>query len=77
MEQMALVLLVGSVALSFLPASPFQLFISQVEKLPYLGFINYFIPIDFFLSVGQAWLIAITIFYLASVVLRWVKMIGD
>lgn len=58
-----------------LPLSPFADFISQLETLPYLGYINYFIPIGTFLKIGVAWLGAIGLFYLYSIIMRWVRMI--
>ena len=32
-------------ALSFLPDSPFQGFLDGLEKVPYLAYLNWFIPI--------------------------------
>ena len=42
-----------------------------------LQYVNWFIPIDDFIVIGQAWLVAIGIFYLYQVVLRWLKVIGS
>lgn len=64
-----------SVILSLLPLSPFAPVIANLEQLPHLGYINYFVPIGTFLRIGEAWLAAIAIFYLYSVVARWIKLI--
>lgn len=61
--------------LSLLPLSPFVEFIDSLEEIPYLGYINYFIPVGTMLKIGAAWLSAIAIFYLYSVVARWIKLI--
>lgn len=61
--------------LKVLPTSPFRDFINSMEELPYLGYLNYFIPIGTFIKIGTAWLAAIALFYLYSIVLRWIRAI--
>ena len=62
--------------LSFLlPTSPFAPVIDSLEKMPYLGYINYFVPVGICIKIGEAWLAAIVVFYLWSVVARWIKLI--
>ena len=61
--------------LSLLPLSPFVEFIDSLDEIPYLGYINYFLPVGTMLKIGAAWLSAIAIFYLYSVVARWIKLI--
>lgn len=63
--------------MKLLPVSPFHPFIEQLSDLPYLGFLNWFIPISDILKVGTAWLVSVGLFYLYSVIMRWVKLIGD
>lgn len=58
-----------------LPLSPFADFIATLTELPYLGYINFFVPIGTFLKIGTAWVGAIALFYLYSIIMRWVKMI--
>ena len=60
-----------------LPASPFAPFVEQFSSLPYLGYLNWFFPVRACLTVMAAWLTAIALFYVYSVVMRWVKLIGD
>ena len=64
-----------SVILSLLPLSPFADAIDNLSQLPYLGYLNYFIPVGIFLKIGTAWLAAIALFYLYSVLARWIKLI--
>lgn len=55
-----------------LPDSPFQL----LNKTPigqYLGYINYFVPIDFMVDTLAAWTAAILIYYGLQIILRWIK----
>ena len=54
---------------------PFSDYIDKLEQLPYLGYLNYFVPVGTCLKIGAAWLSAIALFYLYSVVARWIKLI--
>lgn len=62
--------------LSVLPLSPFTEIISSLGSMPFLGYLNWFIPIGTFLKIGSAWLAAIGLYYLYSVIARWVKLIS-
>ena len=59
-----------------LPMSPFAQFYTQWEQLPYLSWLNWFFPVRSCLIVMAAWLGAVALFYVYSIVMRWVKMIG-
>jgi hypothetical protein len=41
-----------------------------------LGYINYFLPITEISLILSTWLIAIGLYYVASIVMRWVKAIS-
>ena len=60
-----------------LPLSPFQQYIASFKNIPYLGYLNWFLPIGTCIKIGAAWLSAIALFYLYSIIMRWLKMIGD
>lgn len=61
--------------LKLLPFSPFEGVIDQLESLPYLEYLNWFIPVGTFLTIGSLWLTAITTYYMLSILLRWIKAI--
>lgn len=61
--------------LSVLPLSPFTEIIEELESMPYLGYINWLIPVGRFVAIGTAWLTAIGVFYLYQIILRWIKAI--
>lgn len=57
-----------------LPDSPFQI----LDKSPigeYIGYINYFIPIEFMVDTLSAWTACILIFYGYQMIMRWAKAI--
>jgi len=41
-----------------------------------LGYINYFLPVSEMVGIAGAWIIAIGAYYVASIVLRWVKAVS-
>lgn len=62
--------------LKVFPLSPFRDIINSVDKMPFLGYINWFLPVSEMLAVASLWLAAITVYYIYSVIARWVKLIG-
>ena len=60
-----------------LPRSPFTDMLNQIGALPYLGWLNWFFPVRACLAVMAAWLGAMALYLLYSVVMRWLKVIGD
>lgn len=65
----------GDWVLQLLPLSPFKDVINELEAIPYLGYLNWFIPVGRILEIGALWLSAVTVFYLYSIVLRWIRAI--
>ena len=61
--------------LALLPHSPFQSFIKACGDLPALGWLNWFVPVGQIIAIGEAWLVAIGLFYLYSIILRWIRAI--
>ena len=45
-------------------------------SLPYLGYINWFVPIGDFVKIGTVWLTAIAAYYAWSIIARWIKLIS-
>lgn len=61
--------------LQLLPLSPFQTVIDGLANMPNLGWLNWFVPVDDIIKVGELWLIAISLYYIYSVILRWTNVI--
>ena len=62
--------------LSLFPLSPFREVINELGSLPYLGYINWFVPIGDFVKIGTVWLAAIAAYYAWSIIARWIKLIS-
>ncbi len=61
--------------MSVFPTSPFAEPIEELAQLPYLGYLNWFLPVSQMLKIGAAWLAAIALYYLYSIIARWIKLI--
>lgn len=62
--------------LQVLPTSPLREFIDSMGDIPYLSYLNWFFPVSEIIAVLSLWITAIGLFYLWSVVLRWLRVIG-
>lgn len=64
---------------SVLPGSPFREFITSLHGVEstWLGWLNWIIPVKPILRFLVVWLAAISAFYIYSIIMRWVKMLGD
>lgn len=57
-----------------LPADPIRPFIDSLS-LPYLGYLNWFVPIGTFINILTAWGVAITLWYVWSSLARFLHMV--
>lgn len=64
---------VAKSAIFFLPPSPFKV-LDNIE-IPYLDTLNWVMPISFFINLLLYWTLAIGVYYVVQVVLRWVKVV--
>ncbi|MEG0702231.1 MAG: hypothetical protein RR449_01505 [Christensenella sp.] len=60
---------------AFLPDSPFTMLAQNDSVSSVIGYLNYFIPVDFMIATLQLWLVAVGIFYIYQAILRWAKAI--
>jgi len=67
---------VGNRLLDTLPLCPFIQFQEFMLTSEMLGWLNWFIPMDAIIGLVNAWLAAITIWYIAKTGLRWAKIIS-
>ena len=60
--------------IDILHASPFQA-VNNSDVSSFLGTLNWFIPVSQMVAIGETWLVAVGLYYLYSIVLRWIKAI--
>lgn len=60
---------------ALMPLSPFAPYIQELGELPYLSYLNWFVPVKNLIVIGNAWLVAIFLWYFYGIVLRWLKAI--
>ena len=56
-------IIIISLVLSLLPASPFVGFSSLVNNIPYLSFVNWFLPISEMIAILESWLVVVSVYY--------------
>lgn len=61
--------------ISFLPGSPFKALISSFSNIPYLSYLNWFLPVTEMLAVMQAWLAVVAVYYVYSGLMRIIRII--
>lgn len=65
----------GSVLESILPNDPFLPFINRLEALPWMPYLNWFVPVRELLQIFGLWLGSLGIWISISVILRWLKVV--
>lgn len=61
--------------LVMLPDSPFIMLEKSSEINAVLGFVNWVVPLSEMVAILQLWIVAITVFYVYQLILRWAKAI--
>lgn len=61
----------------FLPDSPFREFITGLSDVPWIRYLNWFVPVGTFVTIGAVWVAAIAVFYVYQIILRWAKAVAD
>lgn len=65
-----------SAVISLFPVSPFMPAIRELGALPFLGYLNWFIPVKTLITIGTVWLAAVAAYYAWSVIARWIKLLA-
>ena len=68
-------LLVLSFVLALLPASPFKGFAYLVETIPFLDYLNWFIPIPEMIVILESWLVIVAVYYGILYLLNYVGLV--
>ncbi len=60
--------------INVLPDSPFNL-IDNSSVSTYMGWLNWLVPVSQIVAILQVWVVAVGIYYVVVIVLRWIKAI--
>lgn len=60
---------------SLLPSSPFVGFSTLVSQLPYLSYLNWFVPIPEIIVIMESWLVIVAVFYTILFALNYVGIL--
>lgn len=74
-SEFAIKVIILSVVLSLLPSSPFVAFNNLVNTIPYLSYLNWFIPIPQIIVILESWLSIVAIYYTILFGLNYVGII--
>ena len=73
----AIVVLCIGLVFKILPTSPFLAYLGVSEFSEYLPYINYFVPVDAFIVISEAWLIALTAWIILKFARKAVSVVSD
>lgn len=68
-------ILILSAVLSLLPASPFVGFTYLIKQVPYISYINWFIPVPEIITIMESWLAIVAIYYSILFALNYVGIL--
>lgn len=71
----AVKLLILTAVLSLLPSSPFVGFNYLISQVPYLNYLNWFLPIPEMIVILETWLSVVAIYYGLLFVLNYVGIL--
>lgn len=60
-----------------LPDSPFAGLADGLADVPWLGWLAWLMPIGPAIQLISVWVAALAVLYLAGIILRWLKVLGD
>lgn len=66
----------AALLIALLPASPFPAMLEAINEVSWIGYINYFIPVNKLIVITTAWLGAVGTYFLVSWVLRQLDIVG-
>lgn len=63
--------------LILLPETPFLQFITGINTVPYLAYLNWFVPFGTCATIMSVWWTAVIVFYAISWILRQLGLLGS
>ena len=74
-SDIAVKLIVLSLVISLIPGSPFSGMVSLVQQIPYLSYLNWFVPIPEIIVIIESWLAVVSVYYTILFALNYVGLL--
>ena len=74
-SDIAVKLIVLSLVISLIPGSPFSGMVSMVHQIPYLSYLNWFVPIPEIIVIMESWLAVVSVYYTILFALNYVGIL--
>lgn len=62
-SEFAIKVVILSVVVSLLPASPFVGFSTLINQVPFISYLNWFLPIPEMITIMESWLAVVAVYY--------------
>lgn len=69
-------IVLAAILIALLPPSPFTPIIEALDNIPYIGYINWFIPVGRIITFTTVWATTIVSYWVVGWVLRQLDIIG-
>lgn len=74
-SEIGIKILLITFVLALLPSSPFTGFAYLVQEIPFLSYVNWFLPISEMLLVTESWLVVVSIYYGMLYILNYTGLV--
>lgn len=74
-SDIAVKLIVLSLVISLIPGSPFSGMATLVQQIPYLSYLNWFVPIPEIIVIMETWLGVVSVYYTILFALNYVGLL--
>lgn len=72
-----LTIAVAGLLIGLLPDSPFVPMIQAISNIPYLNYVNWFLPIGLIASTAMGWAVCIGLYYAIAWILRQLNIVSQ
>lgn len=74
-SDIAVKILLLSFVLALLPSSPFVGFSSLMSQIPFISYLNWFLPISEMIVILESWLLVVSVYYGILYILNYVGVL--
>lgn len=67
--------IISAFLMQVLPSSPLRLYIENFQDIPWLSYLNWFLPVPEMIAIFQAWLMCYGVFVSYKVLMRFIRIL--